>query len=210
MGNKKIKNIIFDLGGVIINLDIPKTFKNLAVLGGISERQLMGMVDGSPLFHDYEKGLVSSRAFRSGIRRLLKKDIADRDIDDAWNGMLLDVPTERLEVIEALKGKYNLFVLSNTNDIHVQAFEKIVTRSYDLQKYHQLFDYIYYSYRINKRKPDADIYRLVLDEQNLVPEETMFFEDTRDNINGAAALNIQTYWVRSNNLNLDFIRDEFL
>ena len=210
MGNKKIKNIIFDLGGVIINLDIPQAFRNLAVLGGISERQLMGLVDSSPLFHDYEKGLVSSKVFRRSIRRLLKKDIADQDIDDAWNSMLLDVPAERLEVIEGLKGKYNLFVLSNTNDIHIQAFEKIVARSYDLQKYHQLFDYIYYSYRINKRKPDAEIYRLVLDEQSLVPEETLFFEDTRDNINGAAALNIQTHWVRSNNLNLDFIRDEFL
>ena len=210
MSSKKIRNIIFDLGGVIINLDIPKTFQHLASLGGMSVRQVMSLVDSSPLFRDYEKGLISSKTFRAGIKRLLRKDLTDQEIDDAWNGMLLDIPSDRLLLIEELMEKYNLFVLSNTNDIHIQAFEKIIDQSYDLHKYHQLFDYIYYSYRINKRKPDTEIYQHVLDEQNLAPEETIFFEDNRDNINGAAVLNIQTHWVRSNKLNLGFIRDEFL
>ena len=210
MSHKKIKNIIFDLGGVIINLDVPKTFKNFARLGGISERQVMSMVESSSLFHDYEKGLIPSQTFRAGVKRLLRKNLADQEIDDAWNSMLLDIPTNRLSLLEELKGKYNLFVLSNTNDIHIEAFNEIINQSYDLNKYHQLFDYIYYSYRINKRKPEAEIYRHVLDEQNLVPEETIFFEDTRDNIDAAAALKIQTHWVQSNKLNLGFIRDEFL
>lgn len=210
MSYKKIKNIIFDLGGVIINLDVPKTFKSFAELGGVSERQVMSAVESSSLFNDYEKGLISSKTFRAGIRRLLRKDLTDQEIDNAWNSMLLDIPAERLSLIEELKGKYNLFVLSNTNDIHIEAFNKIMNQSYDLDKYHQLFDYIYYSFLINKRKPDAEIYRHVLDEQNLIAEETVFFEDNKDNINSAAALNIQTHWVRSNRLNLGFIRDEFL
>ena len=210
MSHKKIKNIIFDLGGVIINLDIPKTFQNFASLGGVSERQVMSLVDSSPMFHDYEKGLISSKAFRAGIKRLFRKDLPDQQIDEAWNGMLLDIPTERLLLIEELKKKYKVFVLSNTNEIHIRAFEKIIDQNYDLDKYHKLFDYIYYSYLINKRKPDTEIYRHVLDEQNLIPEETIFFEDNKDNINGAAALKIETHWVRSNKLNLGFIRDEFL
>ena len=210
MNHKKIKNIIFDLGGVIINLDVPKTYKNFARLGGISERQVISLVESSPLFNDYEKGLISSRTFRTGVKRLLRKNLSDQEIDVAWNSMLLDIPTKRLSLIEELKGKYNLFVLSNTNDIHIEAFNEIVDESYDLDKYHQLFDYIYYSYQINKRKPEIEIYRHVLDEQNLVPEETIFFEDNRDNIKAAATLNIHTHWVQSNNLNLGFIRDEFL
>ncbi len=210
MSHKKIKNIIFDLGGVIINLDVPKTYKSFAKLGGMSEHQVIAMVESAPFFDDYEKGLISSVTFRKCIRRLLKKNLPDEEIDQAWNDMLLDIPVERLSLIEELKGKYNLFVLSNTNDIHIKAFNEIIHQSYDLNQYHGLFDYVYYSYRINKRKPDTEIFRHVLDEQNLIPEETIFFEDNSDNIKGAGSLNIQTHWVQSNKLNLGFIRDEFL
>lgn len=209
MNRKKIKNIIFDLGGVIINLDPARSYNAFASLGGVKIQHVMDLIDSTSLFDDYEKGLITSPDFRIGICQLLNKDIPDHEIDLAWNKMLLGIPKERLETIGELKNNYKLFVLSNTNQIHITAFEEIMEESFGLKNYQQLFDKIYYSNHINKRKPDADIYQYVLEDKALKPEETLFFEDNKQNIEAAAKLNIQTHWVSSNQLNLGYIRDEF-
>ncbi len=196
------------MGGVVINLDPSKSYAALAKLGDVNLDKFMNEHLQHSFFIDYEKGLISSRAFRKNICDIFEKTIADEAIDLAWNEMLLDIPKVRFETIAGLKGKYKLFVLSNTNQIHVNAFEKTIEAHFGLNNYYQLFDHVYYSNEINKRKPDGEIYQQVLSDQKLEPHETLFFEDNKNNIDAAAALGIQTHWVSSNELNLDFIRNE--
>lgn len=196
MNLQNIKNIIFDLGGVIIDVDPPRSFQ---ALQAFSMNQKSGdnfLSENVKLFLDYEKGLVSSRKFREGIRALTENtELEDKQIDDAWNMMLLDVPLERIEILKKLKDRFQLFVLSNTNDIHVPAFNSMIENVCGEPNIHCFFDRVYFSHEVQMRKPEPEIYRHVLEENNLNPEETLFIDDRYENIEAAGRLGIQTYHV---------------
>ena len=210
MSSSKIKNIIFDLGGVVINLDVYKTYQRFAELVGIDSAEMEKMVHHNPLFEDYEKGLITSSQFREKLTANFNTTIPDPAFDNAWNAMLLDIPEERWELISDLSQKYTLFVLSNTNDIHIQEFHTIVDRGFGMDQYRKTFKKIYYSFEINRKKPDSEIFEFVLSDQNIAPEETVFFEDTPVNLQAASALNMEIREVPRNQLNLNQIRNEFL
>ena len=205
-----IKNLIFDLGGVIINLDMSLSFQKFAKLGNISLEQMNQMAENEPLFNKYEKGLITSAQFRTGICALLNRDIPDAQIDIAWNAMLLDIPLERLQFIERLKPHYKLLVLSNTNEIHITEFIKRMDTVYGAKKYDALFDDIYYSHLVNMRKPAAEIYQFVLQENNIIAQETLYLEDNRENIESSKKLGFMTYEVPTNQLDLNFLENELL
>ncbi len=205
-----IKNLIFDLGGVIINLDVSLSFQQFAKLGDISLEQMNRMAESDPLFNNYEKGLITSEQFRKGICELLERDITDDKIDAAWNAMLLDIPLERLKFLEQLKPHYSMFVLSNTNEIHITALNIIMENVYGVTKYHSLFENIYYSHLVNMRKPDAEIYDFVLQENNMKAGETLYLEDNHDNIESSKKLGFMTYEVPVNLLDLNFLENELL
>ncbi|UII25142.1 HAD family phosphatase [Fulvivirga maritima] len=190
MREQEIKNIIFDLGGVIINLKPAKTIAAFARLSGLNEEEVAQKYLHDEPFKKYEKGLISDEEFRSYLKNITGCD-NDQELDDAWNAMLLDVPQERLELLKDLRKHHKLFLLSNTNDIHLKCFTEILERENNCS-IDQFFDHVYYSHQMHKRKPDADIYEQVLNEQQLVPEETLFIDDNADNIDGAANLGIQT------------------
>ncbi len=205
-----IKNLVFDLGGVIINLDMSLSFQQFAKLGDISLEQMNVMAESDPLFNNYEKGLVTSEQFRKGVCELLERDITDVQIDAAWNAMLLDIPLERMQFIERLKPHYKILVLSNTNEIHIMEFNKIVENVYGVKNYHALFENIYYSHLVNMRKPDADIYNFILQENNMKATETLYMEDNHDNIASSKKLGFMTYEVPTNHLDLNFLENELL
>ncbi len=210
MSQKKFKNIIFDLGGVVINLDVDKTFDYFADIADMEKEELKAKINETNLFESYEKGLISSRQFRDEMIELINQPMTDGVFDEAWNAMLLDLPKERLELIDELKEHYNLFVLSNTNEIHINEFHSIVDAVFGYTNYQELFQKIYYSFEINRKKPDAEIFNYVLQEQNLIAEETVFFEDTSENLDAAASLWIETRPVSRNKLDLKKLRNEFL
>ncbi|MBX9850464.1 MAG: HAD-IA family hydrolase, partial [Cytophagaceae bacterium] len=104
---------------------------------------------------------------------------------NAWNALLLDMPLERIQLVQKLGKKYRTFLLSNTNDIHIQKVNQILFEASGMKKLDELFETAYYSYKINLGKPDVAIYEYVLKDKNLRPEETVFIDDNKDNIEGA-------------------------
>lgn len=190
---KNVNNLIFDLGGVIINLDFQAAYEHFSKLSGLSISEIIGRTDSLMLFVDYEKGLITSSEFRQNMRDLLDISTTDESIDQAWCAMLGDIPVARLKLLKRLKNTYRTFALSNTNDIHVRKFNDIVKKSLgnaDLLGNH--FEEIYFSHEMKMRKPDSEIYLRVLQEQQLKPQQTLFIDDNQGNIDGAANLGIQT------------------
>jgi len=185
----KIKNIIFDIGGVIINLNYLKTLEAIQALGASN---LDKSIYETPLFTDYEQGLISSAEFRDGVRQTLKIHATDKQLDEAWNAMLLDLPSDRLELIRRLSTKYRTFILSNTNEIHKTAFELQIQQVSPFKSLDEITEKAYYSHQVHDRKPNPSIFKMILEENDLVPAETLYLEDTLVHIQTAKSLGINT------------------
>ena len=196
---QQIKNIIFDLGGVIINLDIPATANAFVELAQKYNNTQFFPDSEHQVFKDFEVGAISEQTFRNALKNFIHEQVTDDEIDTAWNAMLLDIPAERLELLQQLKEKYNIFLLSNTNAIHYTAFNKILLDAHGHETLDSFFQKAYYSHLIQKRKPNAEAFQLILDENNLVPEETLFLDDTQMHLDGAANLGIHTQQVSNEN-----------
>ena len=192
-----IKHLIFDLGGVIIDLDTQATFKAFERLTGLPQGQWLSGVNEGRLFLDYEKGLLSSEEFREGIRRLAAIEATDQEIDDAWNAMLGAIPARRLSKVVELGNKYQTFVLSNTNHIHEMAFNHILQNTHGKPTLDHFFHRVYFSHYMKLRKPETEIYKTVLEENDLKPDEVLFLDDKPENLRGAEQLKIQTFLVPS-------------
>ena len=139
----EIKNIIFDLGGVILNLDYSKTVNEFKKLGVLNFQELYSQKKQSIIFDDFEKGNIQSKKFISSINIAKNLKIKEFDFINAWNAMLLEIPIKRLEFIEGLKNDYKVFLLSNTNEIHINKFEDDLIKEKMLDKFHNCFDKIY-------------------------------------------------------------------
>jgi putative hydrolase of the HAD superfamily len=191
-----IDNIIFDLGGVLINLDTSKTFQAFEALMNAAENRNTYVSPDHPVFHQFEKGQIPPAEFREKIRSLIAPNATDEAIDVAWNAMLLDFPASRLQLLKRLSQDYRLFLLSNTNVIHLNALEKILHAAHGYPNLDPFFEKTYYSHQIGMRKPDEEIFRHVLTEQHLNPNRTLFLDDTRMHLEGAAKTGIQTQLIR--------------
>jgi len=191
-----IKNIIFDLGGVIINLSVEKTHQAFAELSGKSVEEIKSIVHHGMFFHAYEKGLITDADFRSHLRESLNLQVSDAQLDAAWNAMLLDIPMERIELLIRLKQKFAIYLLSNTNNIHLQCFNGIVNDLTGHPAIDHYFHRAYYSHLLKLSKPDVAIYKHVLSQNNLIAESTIFLDDNKDNLAGANKVGIQTFHVQ--------------
>jgi len=188
-----INNLIFDLGGVILDLNFSAAYQEFSNLSGLTADEVTQRTDGMMWFKDYEKGLISSQQFRLQICDLLQFTASDEAIDSAWCAMLGGMPASRLQLLQRLKGRYRTFVLSNTNGIHAGKFNQIVKESLgNVHLFEDHFEHVYFSHEMKMRKPDAEIYLKVLQDQQLKPSETLFIDDNLENIQGAANLGIQT------------------
>jgi len=185
-----IKNIIFDLGGVIINLDVPRTINEFEKLGISDFEKSYNQLTQTPLFDQFDKGLISEDDFFNSLKKQfnLKQPIAE--LERAWNAMLLDFPGHRLEQLMVYKQRYNTFLLSNTNTTHIREFEKTLSDAHSVENLSPFFDRVYYSCRINLRKPDEEIFEFVLRDNDLEPEETLFIDDTLIHVQAARNVGI--------------------
>lgn len=195
MVGAEIKNLIFDLGGVIINLSVDSTYHAFSQLSRKSVRDLKDAAKEVSFFNDYEKGLIDDAAFRNSLREFLEIEAQDHQLDDAWNAMLLDIPQERIELLKRLRNQYQLFLLSNTNNIHLQCFTSIVKDTLGETSLDIYFDKSYYSHLMKMRKPDSEIYQQVLLENSLNANETLFLDDNLSNLEGAQTIGIKTFHV---------------
>ncbi|MBA3828304.1 MAG: HAD family phosphatase [Taibaiella sp.] len=191
-----IRHIIFDLGGVLLNINYDLTEQAFINLGIQNFPELYSQARQTSFFDEWEKGKITRDDFAARIVDLAGIQISAGDITNAWNAMLLDFPLRRLQILQQLRLHYDLFLLSNTNAIHEEAFNKILMQNNGIRNIGVFFDKVYYSHNIGMRKPDAEIYELVLAQHDLQPAHTLFIDDSPKNIQGAAALGIQTIYLQ--------------
>jgi HAD superfamily hydrolase (TIGR01509 family) len=192
----EIKNIIFDLGGVILNLDFKRAEQAFIDMGMKNFNELFASGQVKSFFKDYEVGLIDDVQFIKELRNAAGAEHADEVVIAAWNAMLGDFPKERIEFLNGLKKKYRLFLFSNTNAIHLQSFRKTYTDSFPDSWLDDHFETAYYSHEIKQRKPDKKAFEYVLKQSGLKPEETLFIDDSLPNIEGAKEAGLQTIHLR--------------
>jgi len=191
---KNIDNIIFDLGGVLLNIDYTLTSKAFKRLGVKNFDALYSQAQQNNVFNDFETGKLSAKDFRTYIKEYIPK-ATDREIDDAWNSMLLDLPKKRLELLNNIKKKYRIFLLSNTNEIHVKYFTNYLNKMYGKGYFESLFEKHYYSNEIGLRKPNIEAFEYVCKQNDLEPSNTLFIDDSIQHIKGAKKAGLQTYFL---------------
>ncbi len=182
--------IIFDLGGVIINLDYQLTIEAFKKLGIDNFEEMYTQAKQNNLFDDFETGKISSQHFINSLLPFLPSGTSPNKVVHAWNAMILDFPKKRLELLDQLNSKYRVFLLSNTNDIHLQAVNRSLANTTD-RKLDTYFEKVYLSHEVKLRKPHKEIFELVCTEQNLNPETTIFIDDTIGHVNGANSIGLK-------------------
>ena len=194
----EIKNIVFDLGGVIMNLNVPKTILKFERLGITNIVNDTGHHYTDPIFYDFEIGKVSEFEFIEKLRKKSSLQPSYEEIRDAWNAMILDMPRERIDILLNLKKKHNIFLLSNTNSIHQKKFLSEVNEANNFS-FNNLFEKAYYSHEVGIRKPDEEVFRFILENSEINAEETLFVDDSLDNIKAAQTLGIKPFYITANN-----------
>ncbi|KAG0325207.1 hypothetical protein BG004_003275 [Podila humilis] len=189
-----IRNLIFDLGNVILRLNQQATAKSFIDLGATNFPTLSQHGNHTTIV-DYETGKITAEEFRAAVRTNigLPDTVTDEQFDQAWNAMLLDFPVGRLEYMKSLKTDfgYNVYLLSNTNAIHIDYVDRICLEGYAEKSLHPFFDKVYYSHDIGHRKPSVEAFELILKEQALVASETLFLDDMPENVAAAKACGLQ-------------------
>ncbi len=191
-----IKNIIFDLGKVLLNLDFNASiaaFQKLGLHKDVLDNQ---QAYSDPVFYELEVGKVTPEEFCSRVRKVLKnQDATDEQIKDAWFAMILDIPASRVKVVQELAKNYNVYLFSNTNKIHIDRLYRAFKAEHGID-FPSLFVKDYYSHEIHERKPDISSYEKVIELSGVNPEETIFIDDLEKNIIGAQQAGLKTFWLK--------------
>jgi HAD superfamily hydrolase (TIGR01509 family) len=189
----EIKNIIFDLGGVIINLDTAKTISEFNKLSKLPFEAIYTQLQQSTIFDLFDKGLISESDFFVELKKVTQSTASESELKQAWNAMLLDFPINRLNLLMKLKPQYRLFLLSNTNETHVTEFEKTLSETHQYINLESFFEKVYYSCRMQMRKPDVEIFEFVLTDNALNASETLFIDDSPQHVQGALKTGISAH-----------------
>ncbi|EKD72339.1 MAG: hypothetical protein ACD_45C00701G0010 [uncultured bacterium] len=180
-----IKNIIFHLGGVIIDIDYNRTSEAFRKLGAFNFDAIYTQSKQDNLFDNYEVGKISSNIFRDALTKKLDISVKNEEFDNAWNAMLLDLPKNRLDFIKNLRKNYKIFLFSNTNEIHLRKVFDICQKQNGFNTFDNYFDKEYYSNIFGKKKPSPDAFISILNENNIEANETLFIDDSMQHILGA-------------------------
>ena len=187
---EKIRHIIFDLGQVIINVDPAAVMKKLEDLGVSNADEIHMKLQETGAYNKLETGRIQPAEFRDAIRAVAGDHLSDSEIDDAWNAMLLDIPKERVKFMTRLKSRYKLYLMSNTNAIHWECYNAYFRDTYDYPGINHFFSGTWYSYLMGFRKPDPEVFRIILEESRFDPAEVAFVDDLKENVDAAASLGI--------------------
>lgn len=191
---QNIKNIILDYGNVIFMIDFPTVRESFIALGITNVDDFFAHHGQDSLFDAFDRGEISIAEFRQGVRdKANRQDLTDEQIDQAWNSLLIGVPEGKHELLLELKKKYRLFLLSNNNALHYAYCMKHLQDTYGVADNGVFFEKAYYSHQMGKRKPDPAIFQQVIDEQNLLPEETLFIDDSPQHLATAKNMGFQIY-----------------
>ena len=194
---KLFKNIIFDLGGVIMDLDVHSVVRSFNDLGIKSVINSTGHHYNYDWFYKFETGHLSEEEFRTNLIELAGRNISSDRIDTAWNSMLKDIPAEKVYHLSSLNRFYRIFLLSNTNCIHKKCFTNIFDQQYGYD-FNTLFHGIYYSYQLGLRKPDPEIFSVLISTEKLDPSESLFIDDSQENVDTARKCGLEALHVTQN------------
>lgn len=189
--------IIFDLGGVLLNIDYLKTMKEFERLGVKSPQEVYSQAKQTNLFNLLETGKVSPKQFRNEFRTLFSLKCNNQEIDIAWNAMLLDLPETRVALLKWVSAQTRMFLFSNTNAIHIDWFNRYLDEI-NQTEFFKLFEKAYLSHEVQMRKPNVATFEWVIQENNLDPKTTLFIDDSEQHILGAKKAGLQTYWLQPN------------
>ena len=190
--DKQIKNIVFDLGGVLVDLDFKAAINGLQQAGFANVKEQLDALDQGGIFQKFELGEMTADEFRTAIRENSTVALTDEEIDTLWNAMLLEIPREKLELILDLRGKYMVYLLSNTNSIH---WDYVCKNAFNYRGFrvNDYFEETFLSYAMHLAKPDKAIFEKVLHDANLLPEETLFIDDSEANCKAAKEVGIHAH-----------------
>jgi putative hydrolase of the HAD superfamily len=189
---ENVKHIIFDLGNVILDIDYQLTIDAFEKLGVSDFSSHFSKQKQSDFMDDFEIGKVSEYEFIDYAKQFCAADTTANQIVEAWNALLLDIPIRRLQILQQLQLDYDLFLLSNTNIIHEKEYNKTVKETCGYENLNFFFDKVYLSHRIGMRKPNAEAFEVILNENNLKPQDTLFIDDSPQHIEAAQALGLKT------------------
>ena len=197
---QQIKNIIFDFGGVICDLDIQLSVDKFKEFGAAKAEFSVNPEVQDQRFEQlaaaYESGNITSQHFRNEIRNHYAVPPTDQMIDDAWNALLLGIPEERIHLLESIRNTYRIFLLSNSNEIHFLKYSEDFSKQFHYPDFDSLFESVYFSYLLHLKKPDPEIFKRVINDKNLDPGETLFIDDTLIHIESARTLGINGYHLK--------------
>jgi len=188
-----LKNIILDLGGVLLDIDYYKTEKAFIALGFTQFKEMYNQYQSDVVFSQLEKGTISNDDFYDYLIKVAEGSISREQIDNAWNAMLLNFREESLSFLTQLNEKYKVYLLSNTNAIHLHAFSHIFKKQTGKKSLDDLFTKAYYSHYVGLRKPDEDIFEFVLNDAGIQASESLFIDDSFNNINTAKNMGFVTH-----------------
>lgn len=195
MDLSNIKNIIFDLGNVLLNLDFDASIRAFQKLGSSSEILDHKNAYADPVFYNLEVGKISPEEFRKTVKVILNNSNAtDSEIDDAWYAMIKDIPAHRVAVLKELGKKYNVYLFSNTNKIHIDRLLIEFKAAHGID-FPSLFKTAYYSHEIHDRKPEVSSFEKVIELSGVIPQETLFVDDLEKNIISAQKAGLKTLWL---------------
>ena len=190
--DKKIRNIVFDLGGVLVDLDFKAAINGLQQAGFTNVKEQLLAFDRNGIFQKFELGEITTDEFRTAIRENSTVTLTDEEVDNLWNLMLLEIPREKLELILELRGKYMVYLLSNTNSIH---WDYVCKNAFNYRGFRveDYFEETFLSYEMHLAKPNKAIFEKVLNDANLVAEETLFIDDSEANCKAAQEVGIHAH-----------------
>ena len=199
-----IKNIIFDMGGVIMDIHFEKTKDQFKKIGFNDFDNIYSKIKQSHLFNQFETGKIAPQTFRDGLR-LYNPKLTDEQMDHAWNNMIGEMPESNIALLKKIRKDYRVFLLSNTNAIHIAYFEKYLNGKFGYNPLTEMFEHTYFSFEMGKRKPDAEAYEHVLDCEQLQASETLFIDDTESNVTGAIKAGLFGYFLENETINDLFV-----
>ena len=188
-----VRNIIFDFGGVVCNIDISRTKAAFAFLGLRKFDDAYSFTEKETFLGNFELGLITPEQFHATMKSHFERPVTDAEIDHAWNALLLDIPPDRITLLKSLRTKYRLFLLSNTNPIHYKKYLTDLQTVHGCRDFSDLFEKIYLSYQIRLRKPFRETFEFVLGDASLTGDETLFIDDSLPHVLGARKAGLLAY-----------------
>ena len=185
-----IKNLIFDFGGVIIDIKPSRVGQSFKEMGVKNIENVDELAFSRGLYLDLEKGLITPAQFRDGIREVSGLKLTDEQIDRAWNSMIIDFPKSRFELLKQLKNNYNIYLLSNTNEIHYHYFNQYAIKNLGVKRLDDFFSKCFLSHVMKLRKPDHAIFIKMLETGGMNPSESLYIDDLSENVAAARELGI--------------------